>query len=230
MRFSSLDSDFIDDKSPVYRLFKHNDFPRLSELIKTIKPEIAGMRSVKLYNAICMDALSNKDIVIIVAEERSSLIGFNITVVERRRFFRYFLFRHPVLSLKIALQRGINFLRGFTVKERTDPLPCREALPYILKTDSGRSWKDSSPDIAKIIFTAVRDGYRGRRVSVGIGEFLLHILEERGVGRLDTLVDPQNLPSIRLTHRLGFRIERKGRWLLGSVDIGKKTQSNPQDV
>jgi len=224
-----LDPGLSTENSPHYRLYKKTDFPQLRELLKTLKPEIAGIRSERLYDALCLDALSNRNIVIIIAEEDSRLIGFNVTIIGRHRFFRYFLFKHPLISLKIARQRLLKLSRGLTGLKSIESAACREATPYISNRDSGRSWQDSSPGIAKILFTAVRGGHRGRRISVGIGEFLLHILEDRGVSRLDTLVDPQNLPSIRLTYRLGFQIERRGEWLLGSIDIGEYSHSHSEN-
>ncbi|MBN2198376.1 MAG: GNAT family N-acetyltransferase [Candidatus Aminicenantes bacterium] len=211
--------------SPRYRLFRRQDLPQLEELFKSFAPEIAGLRSPRLYEALVKDAVSNRDIVVIVAEERSSLIGFNMTIIGRRRFIRNFVLGHPLLSLRIAAAK--------ILKPRREPaarLPIGAMSPFVSPGNSGRSWKDASPEIAKILWTGVREEYRGRRISSGIGEHLLRVLKDRGVRRVDVLVDPWNLPSVRLTRALDFRIERRRGRLFGSMDFVKKTEPSPEET
>lgn len=206
-------------RSPRCRLFRPGDRSRLRRLLDVFKPEIAGLRSGRLYEALARDAISNRDLVVIVAVKGSSLIGFNMTVIGRRRFIRRFVLRHPLLSLRIIAAKALNLRPKPSAEAPAQPLSFDAIRPVLSPEDSGRSWKDASPDIAKILWTGVREEHRGRRVSSGIGAYLLRVLKSRGVRRVDVLVDPRNLPSVRLTRALGFRMERRGAWIFGSLDF-----------
>jgi len=213
---------------PRYRLFHPEDLPQLEELFNSFKPRIAGLRSPRLYRALGRDAVSNRDIIIIVAEEGSSLIGFNITVVGRRRFIRNFILKHPLLSLRIAVAKALQPRRTPDAERPAVPFPPGEDRSFPSPGIFARSWKDSSSEIAKILWTGVRESHRRRRVSSGIGAHLLRVLEDRGVKRVDVLVEPRNRPSVRLTRGLGFRTERRGEWLFGTLDFGTRTGHDPE--
>jgi len=209
----------IDSEGVVCRLFHKDDLSEISKLMEVIKPDIAGLHSQKLYDAICADALSDKRIVIVVAEEQSRLIGFNLTIIDRNRYWRSFIFKHPHLAWKIAAHRFLRLLRVSPDREATDAAEPKDVSKYITSTPSGLSWKDSSPDIAKLVMTALTKKYRGRRISVEFGAYILDVLAHHGVRRVDTKIDPNNTPSIRLTYGLGFRIERRGEHLFATIDL-----------
>jgi RimJ/RimL family protein N-acetyltransferase len=202
-----------------YRLLVEEDFLQLGELMEKIKPEIAGLSATSLYSAICRDALSNESVVIVAAHDHQRLIGFNITVIDRKRYWRAFLLRHPVIGFRIAHHR---FIRALSAKIRVQN-PAQE-IPeaiheYISPSSSTRSWQDSAPWIASIFITAVDSHYRGKGISEGIGKYLLKVLADRGVRCVVSIIDPDNIPSIRLSHSLGFKIEKSNSKLFISIDL-----------
>jgi len=216
----------INIEGVICRLFHKDDLREVSALMKVIKPDIAGLHSPKLYDTICADALSDTRIVIVVAEKQSRLIGFNLTFIDRNQYWRLFIVKHPHLALKIAAHRFLRLLRVFPEREATDPAASKDISQYITTTPSGRSWKDSSPEIAKLVMTALTKEHRGRRISVGFGAYILDVLAQHGVRRVDTKIDPDNIPSIRLTYGLGFRIERRGEHLFATIDLDQNEPSH----
>jgi hypothetical protein len=189
--------------------------------MKVIKPDIAGLHSEKLYDAICADALSDKRIVIVVAEKQSRLIGFNLTIIDRNRYWRLFIVKHPLFALQIALHRFLRLLKVSPVQKVTHSADPKDIRQYITTIPSGRSWKDSSPEIAKLVMTALLKEHRGKRISVGFGAYVLDVLAHHNVRRVDTKIDPHNIPSIRFTYGLGFTIERTGERLFATIDLGQ---------
>ena len=188
--------------------------------MKVIKPDIAGLHSSKLYDAICADALSDKRIVIVVAEKQSRLIGFNLTFIDRNQYWRLFIVKHPLFALQIAAHRFLRLLRVSPEREMTRSADPKDVNQYITTIPSGCSWKDSSPEIAKLVMTALTKEHRGRRISGGFGAYILDVLAHHNVRRVDTKIDPHNIPSIRLTYGLGFTIERTGDHLFATIDLG----------
>ena len=211
----------INIEGVICRLFHKKDLLEIIKLMKVIKPNIAGLHSQKLYDAICADALSDKRIVIVVAEKQSHLIGFNLTIIDRNRYWRLFIVKHPHLALKIAAHRFLRLLRVPPDREVAHSAEPKDISQYITTMPSNLSWKDSSPEIAKLVMTALTKEHRGRHISVGFGAYILDVLAQHGVRRVDTKIDPDNIPSIRLTYGLGFRIERRGEHLFATIDLGQ---------
>ena len=90
---------------------------------------------------------------------------------------------------------------------------------YFTKGTTKCAWRESSPKIGKIVITAVKKAQRGKKISTGIGKFLIAELGRRGISRVDTLIDPRNKPSVNLSRSLGFTFEGEGEQLLASLDI-----------
>jgi len=209
-------------ESFVYRLLAEEDLLQLGRLMEKIKPEIAGLSATSLYSSLCRDGLSNENVVIVVAQDHLRLVGFNITVIDRKRYWRAFLLRHPVIGFRIVHHRFIEALRA-KIKAGNPEAEIPEAIhAYISPGSSTWSWQDSAPWIASIFITAVDGQYRGKHISEGIGKYLLKVLAERGVRRVVSIVDPDNIPSIRLSHSLGFRIEKSESKLFISIDVDQR--------
>ena len=208
-----------------YRLLREEDLPQLLGLLEKVRPEIAGLRHPSLYRAICHDALAGTNVVIIVASEGQALAGFNVTVKDRKRYWQALFFRHPAVGFMILLRRSVRALveRGKTGKS-ADEVP--EAVQACITPGPPPcSWQDSAPWIASIFITVVDEPYRTKGISEGIGRCLLNVLEDREVVLVMSRVDPGNVPSVRLSHRLGFKIHWAGPGLLISRKIGRGTES-----
>jgi hypothetical protein len=127
-----------------------------------------------------------------------------------------------VLGATIYLKRIAGNLRNFFDEKSSNNEISESIKKRITKREHKRSWKDSSPKIAKIVITAVKKTERRKKISLGIGDFLIAELERRGISRVDTLIDPRNTPSINLSHNLGFDFEKEGKQLLASLDINSR--------
>jgi GNAT superfamily N-acetyltransferase len=210
---------------PVYRLLEQDDLPEIVHLIEEFRPTFARLRSRVLYAAICRQALIDERLVFIIAEARGELIGFSIAIIDRNRFWISFLPRYPLLSVRIVFKVFLKPIRVGESVRTPGPEELEIIKEYIAPSHSGRSWwRDSSPRIAKGLYIAVAEKYRGK----GIGRQLLRsrnrVLVERGVKRFDGITHLYNIPQIHLFHSEGFRIERKGKGgkLFVTIDLNQK--------
>lgn len=99
-------------ESITYKLFTEEDLSQLVRLMEKIKPEIAGLSTTSLYSALCYDALLNENVVIIVAHDHRQLVEFNITVIDRKRYWRSFILRHPAIRFRTVHYRLIKALKA----------------------------------------------------------------------------------------------------------------------
>jgi hypothetical protein len=190
--------------------------------MEEIRPEIAGLFSRSMYTAICRQALVDERLVVTVAEDQGKLIGFTINIIDQNRFWISFLKKHPLLASRIAFRKFLNLMGLGVSARRLEPTQLEIINKYITPGPSGRSWKDSSPRIAKAIFNGVAEQYRGSRT---VGKELLsyrkEVLLERGVKRADGIILMHRIASVKLLHKQGGPIEKigKGDKLFVSVDL-----------
>ena len=84
---------------------------------------------------------------------------------------------------------------------------------------ANRSWKDSSPTIAKSEHTAVSKDARGRSIGLKLQFYAFKILKERGVTRVDNTIAFDNIPSIRMNRKAGWRFSMTKNYLFGTIDL-----------
>ena len=97
---------------------------------------------------------------------------------------------------------------------KPDPEELEKVNKYIASFPSGRRWlSDSSPEIAKGIYTAVSPQYRRRGIATKLLHYRDSVLVERGVKRVDGRIEIRNVPQIRALHKEGGRIERSSDML-----------------
>jgi GNAT superfamily N-acetyltransferase len=82
-----------------------------------------------------------------------------------------------------------------------------------------KSWSDCTPFIAKSLFVAVEEGYRGKKIASRLIQYSNKILAELGVKRVDSKILIDNISAIRLNHRLGYNIYKKGTSLFSTKDL-----------
>ena len=63
--------------------------------------------------------------------------------------------------------------------------------------------------------------FRGRRISVGLYQFVMRLLAESGITRIDAKVDLTNRHAMPLHVSVGYRLERDGNSLLATMDLSK---------
>ena len=206
---------------PIYRLLGRNDLPEIIKLMEEIRPPVAGLRSRQIYAAICCAALKTDKVVFVVAEQETKLIGFAIAIIEYKRFWKIFLRNHILLALQIIVSKFVQFFQR--KRKANASFESNTIRKYLYSRHPGhpeRSWKDSSPFIAKSLYTGVRRNFRKRGIGKDLQKFRNHILAQRSVKRVDAKIDPQNIPSIRMHHATGTQIvQERSRMLFVTTDL-----------
>jgi len=217
-------------QEPIYRLLNENDLSEICDMMENIKPPIAGMCCRAMYSSISRYALKDKRLVFLVAEYQNKLIGFTIAIIEWYRFWRAFLFRHPILAVRIVIYRFARFFRNDFGVEKIDPKYRNFIEEWIASSRLASPWKDSSPKIAKVLYTAISREHRRSGVAMGLQRHRDRFLAQLGVRRLDATVDTSNISAVILNYRRGgWRLAKKGGRLFLTRDIslesanGKKT-------
>jgi len=194
------------------RTVERRDRRAFCRLLDEFKPRIAGLRSPLTYRAVFSDAFTSPHIVIVVATDGDELVGFSVAAIDWNRYQRRFPFRHPLAAMASLAKRLVDRLRvalrrsGGAPGDGGDGDPIGSAAGGAI----ARSWRESSPDIAKVIYTGVARGTRHRGVAYAMAVHRMRLLGERGVRRIDAIVWANNTAAIRLNERLGYRAERHG--------------------
>lgn len=63
--------------------------------------------------------------------------------------------------------------------------------------------------------------FRGRRISVGLYQFVLRLLVESGIARIDAKIDLTNRRAMPLHVSVGYRLERDGNSLFATKDLSQ---------
>lgn len=208
---------------PVYRMLEKGDVNSLLKLMEEIKPNIGGSRDLLLYRALCYDALLNPRVVFTVGEVQTRIIAFYFAVIDRNRWRISFMFRHPLIVTKMVIKRALKKLSKLLKTPDSNTGSLEHLNPdistYATPDITNKSWNDSSPQIAKLLYIAVKENHRGKDIAKEMWEYALKVLAERGVRRVDTEILLKNEPSIRLHYGLGFNIYRQGSALFVTKDL-----------
>lgn len=196
--------------------------------MKEIRPDIGGSRDLGLYHALCCEALADKRVVFIVGEEQSKIIAFYLSIIDPNRWRISFLIRHPLIGmgrvLNISFDRLRKLLNNTNNKQEDSSAFLQNISNYITPMPSNKSWNDSTPEIAKILFDAVAKSHRGRHIAEGMREHMFKVLAGQGVRRVDGTILFRNIPAIRVAYRLNFNIHNMGDQLFITKDIQPKGQ------
>lgn len=209
-----------DRRGITFRLIEERDVEAAVDLMEASGQVIAGMRTRAAYRALCRDALSDRRVVVLLADAGGTLAGYGVCFIDWRRYHRSYALRHPSAAARLLCERVFARVprRGAGDTRRRTRLP---APPGVRPAGaSGRSWKESSPAIAKIAEIFVVERFRGR----GLGERTLRVLfaelARRGVARVDCRTDIRNTSSLRMNEKVGLDMETTGlNSLFGTRDI-----------
>lgn len=194
-------------------------------LMGKFEVSVKGVKSRALHEALCNDALRVKGITIIVPVIGDTVVGLQVTITNWKSYWRGFARRHPWVSLTIILSiiRRILISKAKT-KQHIELVSGFDYEAYVSPMPSGRSWGDSSESIAKTLFIGVDEHYRGMGVGKRLDRKTFDELRRQGVERLDCHVPLRNIPSIKLHHATGWRIERKGNEFFATVDLREQEE------
>jgi GNAT superfamily N-acetyltransferase len=198
-----------EDESEVLSLMLQSGFP------------ISGLVTRSIYSSLCKDALTCSDTQVAVAAIENRIVAFLLTITDWTRYWRRFMLRHPVPGLRIVKNRARRYGKHVDVWPQLLQSDREYVRSIISDSPSGRSWSDSSPSIAKVVFVQVDPQFRGRRLGVGLYYFLMDYLASRGVTRIDAKVDLTNRRAMPLHVSVGYRLERTGNSLFATKDLSK---------
>lgn len=214
----------------VVRVIGDRDAAPAAVLMEESGRTIAGFRSRASYRSLCRDALVDPRAVVVVAESDGRLVGYGVGFIDWARYRRSYARRHPVHAL---LMLGDRLLATVRKKERGDlrsptDLP---APPGVRPAGaSGRSWRDSSPKIAKFADIFVIGRSRGRGIGPRLVGALFAELARRGATRVDCRTDIRNAATLRMNEKVGLKMEMTGvNSLFGTRDLGPPDEEIPDD-
>ena len=201
------------------RLFEKKDLLPLCGLMEEANVSIGSLNSTSAYYAICQDALLNDKVVIVLAEKEKHLVGYVVAIINPKLYWISFPFCHPVSTLNLIFHRlhGKIFIKH-EVKNHVEITETAQPKE-ISKVPSGRTWTQSSPEIAKIANIHVLNDYR--RIGIGreLYKFLFRLLAGHGIKRLDAITALHNRRSVGLHLLTGWRMERTKNNFFATIDL-----------
>lgn len=190
---------------------------------------VARSTSPEVFRAVCRDACTRRKppcFSIVVTEEEEKLAGYVVAHIGGPAFWRAFAFRHPMIAGKILLKRGTRLLHWPRQNPRTKPVPpsppsasSKRQFAFVLADGGSRSWQDPGLRIARIQHIGVHPDHRGRGVATRLYQGLFTTLIEIGVTRVDANIDRDNVASLRMHHRTGWRIVDKHGYFFATIDL-----------
>jgi len=188
-----------------YRRLELEDVDAVCQLMKRVGASIAGLKTRKIYETICCDALSGNNVVFLLADKEKVAVGCVIAITDWRYYWQKFLIIHPLIAVRVLTRRFWRKVIGFQ-SPRCSELKCRTFSRdgLVQAGFTKRSWSESSSDIAKVLFVGVDQS--SRRAGVGV-QLYLNLFEELsrlGVKRIDAWFSIHNTPSVRLHQKTGW--------------------------
>ena len=202
------------------KLIEDFELEDLCNLFLEMRPHIAGLDNRRIYQSIRRGALKNDNLIIVIAKDNSRIVGFTITVIDWKEFWIKFSRSNPIIAIEIVMKRMMEKIKVNKVP-KTLKTNREELKGFFASEQTEKSWGDSSPQIAKVVYTGVSENYRKNGIGTMMGNYRFKILTERGVERIDTNLDPKNIPAIKLNYKLGYKIYRSGNRLFVSKDLFK---------
>lgn len=200
------------------KLIEDDELEEFCNLLMEMRPPIAGLKNKRIYKSIGTAAIRTNNAIIVIAKDDTRIVGFTITIIDWKKFWLKFSRLHPIIFSEIITHKIISKLRG---NKEQKPLnqKVEKTKEFFASDPNKKSWSDSSPQIAKIVYTGVSKNYRKRGIGTMLGNYRFKILTERGVKRVDTNVDHQNIAIIKLNYNLGYKIYKGGNRLFLSKDL-----------
>jgi GNAT superfamily N-acetyltransferase len=199
-----------------FRILERRDIDNTVNLMNKIKPDIAGSRDPSFYRILCEDSFKDYSLVFIVGEQ-DGINAFTLSVIDPDGWKINFAMRHPFIASKLALQKALERFRP-AGNGKPQVIP-DYIFPLLSKEPTSKSWDDSAPDIAKILFSGVDETCRGKGVAKEMMKFFIGKLACFGVTRVDSTILYDNIASIKVKVAHGFTIYNKGDQLFLTREI-----------
>ncbi|MCU1274170.1 MAG: hypothetical protein JWO48_1601 [Bryobacterales bacterium] len=178
--------------------------PVAVELLSQAGISVAGVQSASLCRALCEDAVSNRGVTVVIAGSDHDPAGFVVAIIHPSAYWRSFVLRRPVLGFKMVWRRLFGGREGelFAAQLPDDAAGLLEAEA------TTHSWAQSDPTIARILFIGVQPKFRRHGIGEALYRRLFEVLPAAGVRFVHARAGCDNLPSLRLHHRTGWKLYR----------------------
>jgi GNAT superfamily N-acetyltransferase len=176
-------------------MLRASDRAQACDLLQQMRVNVGGLTGPALYNALVRDPA----IAVVVVKDGETVAG--IAVMEENR--RWPL-RHPWLLTLMAVRRIRSV---FTRPRISDGAPVL-AAPPLFPFETARpplDWSDACP---RTLFIGVAANYRGRGAGDLLYEFVFSMFRERGCPMLLARIGGDNVSSIKMHLRTGWRLYR----------------------
>ena len=187
-------------------------------LLMEMRPPIAGLTNWRIYQSISREAIKSDNVIIIIAKDDKKIVGFTITIIDWKKFWLNFFRLHPIIAIEIIMNRIVSRIKA-NKNKKMPKQNLGKVKEYFAAEQTEKSWNDSSAQIAKVVYTGVSENYRKKGIGTMIGNYRFKILTEKGIIRIDTNLDPKNIPAIKLNYNLGYKIYKEGNRLFASKDL-----------
>lgn len=220
----------------VFRPVTSQDAPQLVDLMRRTRVHFVGARDDSIYDAVVADSVGERArIAAVVAEVDGEILGFITAILsDSPRYWRTFVYRHPVAALAIVrvrvrkLRRRIRYRRRNRQAYESDAvLTPRVEVPDDVAARLGRRPPEhGSPrpgehgsHIALVMFVGVDPEMRGRGFGVSLYDCLFKELRRRGATRVDCSFSSKDPAAIRMHCTYPFTIYRLPGGYWGSLRL-----------
>lgn len=209
--------------APEYGLLAKDEGKALAELFLQERISVAGRVDPVIYPAFIRDALEARGPHIMVVRMHGRIAGWSVGVIDSRRYWISFLFRHPLAGIGILAGLWLQRCRQFIKARRTtgDDKEPESSLPRWRPEDRYR-WGKNGRSSARLIDTTVLPHLRGAGLG---GELQFHHLRElrkQGILTAEAYVRIEKSGWLRFNARSGFKVAgRNAQSLLMAIDLDK---------
>jgi ribosomal protein S18 acetylase RimI-like enzyme len=195
-----------------YRWIRSADIEEAAQLMVLAGASFARGTSLAWFRALCRDACAHAVppcAAVLLAADSGRLTGYVILHLGGPAFFQAFARRHPVAAGQLVWKRLMRRWRQSFSQAPNAPAgrtPMLAKHSFVLEQTPPCRWDDPGLQIARVQHVGVHPALRGAGIGKQIYLELLRRLPAYGVTRVDANIDPDNLSSLWLHHRTGWRV------------------------
>jgi ribosomal protein S18 acetylase RimI-like enzyme len=206
------------------RLLDSAGIDRGMVLLDEVKVTFGGYSSPRLNQILCQEAARARGLAMLVADCGGVPAGFVLVMIDPLVFQRAFLMRHPLVAVRMALQR-FSLRMAKPIGRATTAAPAAGGGSYDFSPRAASSWKESGAEVARIVHIGVARRFRGRKVATSLYYYLFQQMASRRVAKILARVDADNLPSIALHRQTGWELRNFGTFFEAVKYLGVPGQS-----
>ena len=204
------------------RLLEATEVDEAAQLMVRAGASFARGTSFELLQTLCRDACQRQRppcLAIVVAEQSGQLIGYVITHIGGPAYFRAFARRHPLAAGRLIWKRLTRRWRPRAARQPQTIRPAKPAPPFVKTTHSQCTWDEPGLHIARVQHIGVHPDRRAGGVGKQLYQQLFINLHGYGVTRVDANIDLDNVASLWLHERTGWRIYDHGDHFYATIEL-----------